>query len=69
MDAGQWLGSWHLQSSNQRELAAVLISLRLWKETISKWKIKCILLKTDDTTTEFSIHRWRAASAILLLCQ
>ncbi|KAA6389875.1 MAG: hypothetical protein EZS28_014598 [Streblomastix strix] len=67
MDAGQWLGSWHLHSSNWNELAAVLISLRLWKETIQKWKIKCILLKTDNATTEFSIRRQRAASAILHL--
>ncbi|KAA6372936.1 MAG: hypothetical protein EZS28_031536, partial [Streblomastix strix] len=32
-----------------------------------EWKIKCILLKTDNATTEFSIRRWRAASAILHL--
>ncbi|KAA6355025.1 MAG: hypothetical protein EZS28_049448, partial [Streblomastix strix] len=31
------------------------------------WKTKCILLKTDNTTTEFVIRKWKAASAILHL--
>ncbi|KAA6361905.1 MAG: putative Transposon Ty3-I Gag-Pol polyprotein, partial [Streblomastix strix] len=67
LDDGQWEGSWHLHSSNQRELAAVLISLRNQQQTLTDWETKCILLKTDNTTTEFVIHKWKAASAILHL--
>ncbi|KAA6404257.1 MAG: hypothetical protein EZS28_000215 [Streblomastix strix] len=67
LDAGQWEGSWHLHFSNQRELAAVLISLRNQQQTLTDWETKCILLKTDNTTTEFVIRKWKAASTILHL--
>ncbi|KAA6382784.1 MAG: hypothetical protein EZS28_021690 [Streblomastix strix] len=67
LDAGQWEGSQHLHSSNQRELAAVLISLRNQQQTLTDWKTKCIPLKTDNTTTEFVIRKSKAASAILHL--
>ncbi|KAA6380789.1 MAG: putative Transposon Tf2-6 polyprotein [Streblomastix strix] len=67
LDAGQWEGSWYLHSSKLRELAAVLILLRNQQQTLTDWKTKCILLKTDNITTEFVIRKWKAASAILLL--
>ncbi|KAA6359516.1 MAG: hypothetical protein EZS28_044957, partial [Streblomastix strix] len=67
LDTGQQEGFWHLHSRNQRELAAVLISQRNQQQTLIDWKTKCILLKTDNTTTEFVMLKRKAASAILHL--
>ncbi|KAA6396188.1 MAG: putative Transposon Tf2-9 polyprotein [Streblomastix strix] len=61
MDASEWNHGWHLKSSNQRELAAVLISLRIWKTSLLDQRKDCLLLRTDNTTTEYCIRRWRAA--------
>ncbi|KAA6399381.1 MAG: hypothetical protein EZS28_005101 [Streblomastix strix] len=36
MDAGKWSNNWHLSSSNQRETAAVLISLRSLADTLNR---------------------------------
>ncbi|KAA6355198.1 MAG: hypothetical protein EZS28_049275, partial [Streblomastix strix] len=51
LDPFQWDGSWHLNSSNQKELAAVLFSQISQQQTLVGWETKYALFKTDNTTT------------------
>ncbi|KAA6369382.1 MAG: hypothetical protein EZS28_035091, partial [Streblomastix strix] len=52
MDANRWTKGWHLQSSNQREMAAVLMGIRSFKPIIIEQNIECLMLQTDNQTVE-----------------
>ncbi|KAA6389986.1 MAG: hypothetical protein EZS28_014493, partial [Streblomastix strix] len=65
MDAEEWNGNWHLKSSNQREMAAVLMSLRAFSPILQQMNVDCLLFQTDNTTTEFCLRNWRLAKALV----
>jgi hypothetical protein len=53
-----------LNSSNQRELAAILCSLRWLERRLIKEKISAIRIQTDNTSTAFNLRRQAAAAPL-----
>ncbi|KAA6390179.1 MAG: hypothetical protein EZS28_014295 [Streblomastix strix] len=67
IDAGLQKGKWHLTDSNQREMAAVLLSLRSFQTDLMNEEVQELLFQTDNQTVEYSLRRWRATPALLHL--
>jgi hypothetical protein len=65
MDGGEWKGGWHLNSSNQRETAAVLMALRSFQPQLLHLQTSYLLLQTDNTATEYNLRRWRASTNLI----
>ncbi|KAA6392864.1 MAG: putative reverse transcriptase [Streblomastix strix] len=59
----EWGKQWILKSSNQREMTAILMALRSLRDFIPKGS--CILVRTDNTVTEFCIRKWKAKQDLL----
>ncbi|KAA6380259.1 MAG: putative reverse transcriptase [Streblomastix strix] len=69
INIGRWPMGWFLTSSFQ-QLEKMCNITNLTKKSIKTLidcKAKCILLMTDNTTTEFVIYKWKTASSILHL--
>ncbi|KAA6379781.1 MAG: putative reverse transcriptase, partial [Streblomastix strix] len=62
---GTWNGTLNLKSSNQRELSAVLMSLRHFTKTIQEKKSLCI--RTDNTVAKFCLWKWKTKGMMLPL--
>ncbi|KAA6372799.1 MAG: hypothetical protein EZS28_031676 [Streblomastix strix] len=65
IDGGEWTSGWHLNSSNQREAAAVLMALRFFHPHLSYLQTSYLLLQTDNTATEYNLRRWRASTNLI----
>ncbi|KAA6355550.1 MAG: putative Transposon Tf2-6 polyprotein [Streblomastix strix] len=61
---GKWSKGWRLTSSNQRELAAILCSLRRLEANLEEQQVKAIRIQTDNTTTAFNLRRQAAAGPL-----
>ncbi|KAA6381664.1 MAG: hypothetical protein EZS28_022811 [Streblomastix strix] len=57
MYIGEWKKGQHLKSNNQREIAAVFITISTFDTQHSLQQATCILLRTDNSTTEFNLRR------------
>jgi ribonuclease HI len=62
---GTWEGVLNLKSSNQRELSAVLMSLRHFATNLLEEDALCI--RTDNTVTEYCLRKWRTRGIMLPL--
>ncbi|KAA6352893.1 MAG: hypothetical protein EZS28_051580 [Streblomastix strix] len=62
---GTWKGVLNLKSSNQRELCAVMISMRHFSQLLQEEEALCI--RTENTVTEFCLRRWRTKGEMLPL--
>ncbi|KAA6377529.1 MAG: hypothetical protein EZS28_026943, partial [Streblomastix strix] len=57
---GKWSKGWRLISSNQREFAAILYSLRRLEADQKEQQVKAIRKQTDNTTTALNLLRQAA---------
>ncbi|KAA6403336.1 MAG: hypothetical protein EZS28_001131 [Streblomastix strix] len=67
IDAGQQNKNWLLKSSNQRELAAVLMVLRAFRPLLQSQEFNSITLETDNQTVEYQLRRGRAKPPMIYL--
>ncbi|KAA6402616.1 MAG: hypothetical protein EZS28_001848, partial [Streblomastix strix] len=65
MDAEEWNGNWHLKPSNQREMVAVLMSLKAFSPILQQMNVDCLSLQTYNPTTEFCPRNWRSAKTLI----
>ncbi|KAA6391822.1 MAG: putative reverse transcriptase [Streblomastix strix] len=61
MEAGRWQKNQYLSNSNQREIAAVLMALRMHKQAIQQNYIHTLTLFTDSQKVENNLRRRRAS--------
>ncbi|KAA6382762.1 MAG: hypothetical protein EZS28_021710 [Streblomastix strix] len=61
---GNWQNQEQRQSSNFREIKAIQLSLNSVKEEINSFKVKNILIHTDNSTTAYNLNRRRACKAL-----
>ncbi|KAA6400036.1 MAG: hypothetical protein EZS28_004444 [Streblomastix strix] len=64
---GKWSLNWHLQSSNQRETAAILCALRRSGTFLKERQVKSLKIETDNTSAAYNINRGSAAIALAKL--
>ncbi|KAA6359323.1 MAG: hypothetical protein EZS28_045149 [Streblomastix strix] len=57
---GEWSAMWDLKSSNQREVSAVLMEMRIFRWIQRDQKV--LLIWTDNTITKYNVSRWRQQS-------
>ncbi|KAA6370718.1 MAG: hypothetical protein EZS28_033754, partial [Streblomastix strix] len=60
----KWSKGWRLISSNQREFAANLYSLRRLEADQKEQQVKAIRIQTDNTTTAFNLRRQAAEGPV-----
>ncbi|KAA6386304.1 MAG: hypothetical protein EZS28_018170 [Streblomastix strix] len=65
MDAEEWNGNQLMNSNNQREMTAVLMSLRAFSPILQQMNVDCLPLQTDSTKTVFCQRNWRSAKALI----
>ncbi|KAA6382799.1 MAG: hypothetical protein EZS28_021675 [Streblomastix strix] len=64
---GNWSSRWNLNSSNQREAAAILCALRRSEPYFKERQTKSLKIETDNSSAAFNINRGAAATALAKL--
>ncbi|KAA6401465.1 MAG: hypothetical protein EZS28_002999, partial [Streblomastix strix] len=64
---GNWSSRWNLNSSNQREAAAILCALRRSEPYFKEMQTKSLKIEADNGSTTFNINRGAAATALAKL--
>ncbi|KAA6397704.1 MAG: putative Transposon Ty3-I Gag-Pol polyprotein, partial [Streblomastix strix] len=64
---GSWSSRWNLNSSNQREAAAILCALRRSEPYFKERQTKSLKIETDNSSAAFNINRGAAATALAKL--
>jgi ribonuclease HI len=67
MMSGEWKKKWRLMSSNQRELAAIILGLQSLEPNLGNGRINSLRIESDNSTAIFDINRGAAAPAIAKL--
>ncbi|KAA6361793.1 MAG: putative reverse transcriptase, partial [Streblomastix strix] len=61
---GPWNSNWKLNSSNQREIAAILLGVRRIKENYSNLNLQALRIESDNAASVYNINRGAAAIAL-----
>ncbi|KAA6381430.1 MAG: putative reverse transcriptase [Streblomastix strix] len=61
---GPWNSNWKLNSSNQREIAAILLGVRRIKENYSNLNLQALRIESDNAAAVYNINRGAAAIAL-----
>jgi ribonuclease HI len=65
MTWGQFPAEISRESSNYREITAVLFAMRFFSRTFKKEKVECLKIQSDNQTTVYILNRIRAKNKLL----